>query len=352
MSKFSYSFMALTCFAAFAFIPARAAFAIDVYVAPIVWIDEAGLSPTPFKTPEKYLSEDLGGRAFDGKVSVFPASMRGGVAPRSLLEAMRAAEESGHEYLIYGFVKKSDETLHAELKLLDVRAKSIAAVFWGSDSKDRYERLMMDLADKVAAYFKDSLDAGPGRRADEPDAVHAWSLPVSLGYWAPFSEGWNKSLSGLVRVKAGVRFWPKRPAYVKHSSRRQLGFGGDFEYAIGMSSPGYEEAFVHSLLWRFVGDIATEWGLRGELGLGAGPFLRVDILSQSRKYSSLYSDASSAIGLGLEGWYSYALSERISLGFSLGLDITLYEKLMASFSPGLRFEYRFFSATEDNNGSM
>lgn len=327
-----------------------AAQAVEVYIAPLVFLDESAGDRVPPPDAGRTLRELLSDRAFDGRVEVRRLGARGPEAPRSLLEALRLADEYDCPYLFYGYVRRTDDALFLELKLADRDARRVQAVFFSGDAADRWVRLLSDMDAKIAAYFKETLDAGPGRRADEPDYERVWSLPVSAGYWSPAPGSWSGALAGLACARAGVRFRPRMPAWVRGSRKRQAGFGSDLEYALGLGAPGREDAVLHSLLWRISAEYEAELDDRRRIGAGAGPFLRVDVLRQSRKYADAITEFSACPGAGAEVFYAQRLNERLSVGVCLDFDLSLYSEPLISISPRLRMEYRFLPRQGGGDG--
>ena len=64
-----------------------------------------------------------------------------------------SARAEGYGYLLYGFVKHSEFSVTAEVKLLDAEKAAVAASFFNSDDSSHYPRLMKDLAVRIEEYF-------------------------------------------------------------------------------------------------------------------------------------------------------------------------------------------------------
>lgn len=320
----------------------EAASAIEVRVAPIVFLDDSrgGLAPPP--AVERSLCERLSRRFFEGRVTF--QSSGNEAAPRSLLEALRLADSRGYPYLVYGYMRRTDETLALELKLADRAARTIAAIFFSGDSSDRYERLVDDMDAKIASYFEESL--GLARSGETTVRGRTWSIPVAVGWWGPGTSPWSGALSGLVHAEIGVLLRPRMRERGKGLKARRLGAGTDLEYSLGTSVPGVEEAMLHGVAWRFYADWEADLGEFGRLGASAGPFLRADILAQSRKYQGPYVDAAAVLGVGGRVRYAWRLSGRASMGLCLGVDLAFYAEPLLVLSTALRTEFRVLSKEE------
>lgn len=316
--------------------------AIEVRVAPIVFLDDSrgGLAVPP--AVERSLCERLSRRFFEGRVSFQAGGNE--TAPRSLLEALRLADSCDYPYLVYGYMRRTDETLALELKLADRDARTIAAVFFSGDSVDRYERLVDDMDAKIAFYFQETF--GLGGIGETPVRERTWSIPAAVGWWAPGTSPWSGALSGLVHAEIGVLLRPRMRERGKSLQARRLGVGTGLEYSLGTSVPGAEEAMLHGVAWRFYADWEADLGKLGRLGASAGPFLRADILAQSRKYQGPYVDAAAVLGAGGRVRYSWRLSDRASMGLCLGVDLAFYAEPLLALSTALRTEFRLLSGKE------
>lgn len=322
--------------------PARGG--IEVYLAPIVFLDESEKPSSAPRSVERSLFEILSAYSFEEEIAVKPVALA--AAPRSLLEALKLADSKGCPYLIYGYLRRTDYALSLELKLIDRDARAIGAVFFAGDSADRYERLVSDMGTKIAAYLEETFGFEPGGRGESAASDSVWSVPFSVGWWGPCLGSWPDALQGLLRARAGVIFRPRMPAYVKSSKPRQIGAGSDLEYALGMSAPGTEEAMLHSITWRVFADFEADLDEGRRVGVDAGPFLRVDILTQSRKYAAPFVDLAASLGAGGEVRYAWKLSDRISIGLTAGLDLIFYENPLVALSTSVRAEYRFLPKME------
>jgi hypothetical protein len=308
-------------------LPARA---ITVYLAPIVYQDECPDTPNA-KQPASTLLNELGTKAFGDSVSF---RQTGGAfpAPRSFLEAARLSEAQECHYLLYGYIKKNDYAYYAELKLLSRENKELTATFVSGDDAGHYERLVGDLATKVFNYFRDEL--GLASKADEP-APRRNSLLIipAAGYWLSAGSEQARTLSGLGSVTAGLRLIPLYPGFTMGSKVYYLSFGLDLEYAIGMSAPNYENAFLHVGRVRLPVEVNCELSDRSTIAAGLGLLFELDMLVQARKYAATYVGTTAAPGATISLSYIYMISPGASIALGLVADLVAYNPLFVSLSP-------------------
>lgn len=309
-----------------------------VRVAPIAVID-GGLKefPKPLK-PELDLLKRLEATPLGGSVEFSLADKANG-APVSFLDAARLCELGDYPCLIYGYLRKQDSIYASELKVLSREGKRIEASFVGTDDEAHYDRLVADMAGKIADYFLTDLAMAAGARRREP-AENLFELPLAAGYWIPAGE-WSEGLMGLFSFDAGLRFVPRKPLGGFRAKPFYAGVGLWAEYALGKNKPGCETAYLHRIQARLPFEIFL--GLEGgsAVGLAFGGIAEFDILRQRRKYGGTYSETTTAGGMLTAIFYRYPIGDRIALGLELEQDIVFYDEPLYTFAPRLRFEYSF-----------
>ena len=265
--------------------------------------------------------------------------------PRSLLEAARLCEAHAYPYLLYGYLRRTDFSYQAEIKLFDREAGEIAAVFFAGDDRAHYQRLVADVASKILAYFEQEIGWTPEPRREPEGAV--LRVPCALGAWIPVSADWNRVAVGFAAAAVGLRYVPPRPLFTVAARRGYTALGLDLEYALAGNRPGYEGFFLHAARVRLPIEACLEVAGRHSIGLGVGPLLAVDTMAQDRLYADLAVETSAAAGLSLLLSYRYALSPRTALGLSNVLDWVAYAQPLVSWSPRLFADFRLMPAAKE-----
>ena len=319
--------------------------AVGLYVAPLPLQDETGGPAAALPHPEADLVRQLDAIVTVDVLDVQKSSDPSDTPVRSFLDAARLCESHGYTYLLYGFVKRSEFSLYAEVKLLNAEKKEVAVSFFNSDGKDHYDRLMHDLAARIVDYFYVDVGLKPGVK--RVPARNLLSFPLSLGYWSPADGTWNPVLSGLGSVTLGLRFIPVSPLFLLFSREWDLSFGLDAEYALGMNQPSQESFFLHSLRFRLPVELNAHLGGGHVVGLGVGPLLQVDIMNQDRRYASAFSDTAATGGVSINAFYRYAASSLISIGLSTVIDVAFYNQRLVTISPRLFILFSPWSDREE-----
>jgi hypothetical protein len=312
--------------------------ALSVRIAPLSLVKASSDEISDSLRPGKDLVKKLDATPLTGSVN-FSLADDVAAAPVSFLDAARLCELHDYPYMIYGFLRKQGSIYSSELKLLSREGKSIAASFVATDDVDHYDRLVADLARKIADYFLEDLALTPGERP--ADSVrNLFELPFYAGYWTPDGP-WSEGVMGIGCVDLGLRFIPRKPMIGVKSRPAYAGIGLLAEYALGKSRPDYEAAYLHRIALRLPLEVFLQFKGGSALALGVGGLVEFDVLRQDRKYGGSYAEWTSAGGIMTSLEYRYALSDRVALGLKVDYDAVLYSRPLYAISPKLIFEYSF-----------
>jgi hypothetical protein len=321
----------------------REARALSVRIAPLCIVEASPDEISDSLRPGRDLMKRLDATPLTGSVD-FSLADEVAVAPISFLDAARLCELHDYPYVIYGFLRKQGSIYSSELKLLSREGKSIAASFVATDDVDHYDRLVSDLARKIADYFLEDLALRPGERPAEP-VRNLFELPVCAGYWTPDGP-WSEAVMGICCVDLGLRFIPCKPLVGLKSRPAYASIGLQAEYALGKNRPDCETAYLHRIALRLPLEVFLQLKGDSALALGVGGLVEFDILRQDRKYGGSYAESTSAGGIMTSFEYRYALSDRVALGLNAEYDAVFYTDTLHTISTKLVFEYSFAKGGE------
>ena len=316
---------------------AGSAGALDIYLAPLAYQDDSEAQDadgTDQKRPADDLFQRLAGVETSKSMSLRKIDDAQMLPPESYLDAARLCESQGYPYLLYGYVKRTPYSYYAEVKLITRETKAIAAAFISGDDERHYERLIDDLAAKIVAYVREDLGMGPPRPKDAP-ATNILTLLVTAGYWTPMGGDWNASMSGLVCANLSLRFVPSLALFHLWDRPGLLAMGLDVEYGLGTNQPGVEPFFLHAAKVRLPVEAVVDLGNGHGLGLSLGPLMEIDTMIQSKLYGPTVTETTIAPGASFSILYRYTLSPSASVGLANTVDITFYNRPLATFSPKL-----------------
>jgi hypothetical protein len=331
---------------AFLLFSARGLWGIDVYLARIPIIDETG-NPSPgAEKPYEDLLQAISAALTGDAVKINGVEDSPASSPLSFLDAARLCQNNEYPYLLYGYLKKSEYSYSAEVKLLERGKNELSAVFFAGDDRDHYERLLADIAAKIKSFFY--ADAGLAVTEKEKAAEKGLlNLQASLGYWAPLANEWSGMLSGLASAACGVRFIPVRPLFGSGSRSGYVALGSDLEYAIGMNDPSYESYVFNTLKVRLPVEAILDMGGGHSFGFGIGLLFQFDLLFQTRNYTDPYMGITAGVGASFSASYRFRLSDFLALGLSTLLDITGYDPALVVFSPRIFLDFALWNLAKE-----
>ncbi len=310
--------------------------ALEVHVAPLAMVDDTGSREAEDGRPGADLLRELRRESSGDSLAFREADA--GESPASLLEAAALCERNGYACLLYGYVRRTQVSLTAELKLLDPESGRLSAVFFSGDDPAHYDRLMRDLAAKVREYFFSEIGLPPARTL-EPQR-NRLELAGWLGYWTPAGGEWGRVMAGIGAVGLGARLIPSDPLFTLWSRSAYLALGLEAEYGLGMNEPGYESFFLHAVKLRLALEAVLDLPAGHAAGLGLGLLAELDTAAQDRKYASLFTGTTVAPGFCLSVLYRYRLTGRLALGVAGLLEVAAYSPALVTFSPRLFVAFR------------
>ena len=312
--------------------------AVELFIAPLVLQDDTGNAATARLHPEADLLRNLAEAAAHDVLAVQKTGELPGGPVRSFLDAALLCQRQGYGFLLYGYVKRSEFSLSAEVKLLDSEKNTVAANFFNSDDRDHYARLMHDLAARIVEYFYNDVGLKPAGSKNNPRR-NLLGFSLSLGYWTPAGNEWASVLTGLGSVSTGISFIPSSPLFLLMSREWYVSLGAGVEYGLGMNQPAHESFFLHSAKLRLPVELFVQVGAGHAFGLGAGPLFQIDTMVQDRMYDSPFVAATAVSGVAISVEYRYAASQLFSLGLETVIDIAFYAQPLVTISPRLSLSF-------------
>ncbi len=315
------------------FLAARGLSALEVAVSPIASIandvnERAGVSGAVARRLAKRLGETCanGLLRFDGSA---PA---GRDAPGSVAGAVAYGEEAGADYVLFGFVRRSDYSVSAEIRLLDVAARSVVKSFYSSDCPDEDDRLYSDLSVKIVDHLERFLGL-PSSVRDERKRWLGFELPLTVGYWTPVSSEWLRLLAGTGAASVGADL-----VYDDGESRfggksAFVSFGLRLGYRYGIGDPETYQASLHCLDSLFLLRYHVRLAESHEASVSAGISFSTDVRSMTERHSRESSGVDGVLGCFLGLGYRFLVSDSWGITLESGFLYQFYDEPLLNWSP-------------------
>ncbi len=307
--------------------------ALEVAVAPIASIaNDANERGGASGALARRLALTLGKTCANGAIRFEGSVSPGRDAPGSVAMAIAYGAETGADYVIFGFVRSGDYSLSAELRLLDVAARSVVRIFYSSDGPDEDERLYADLSVKIVDWLEISLGL-PSSIRDEAPATFAVELPATVGYWTPVSSEWTALIAGTVAASLGADlvFDDGESRLGEHVTFTSLGMRLGYRYGIG--DPETYEASLHSVDSLFLLRYHVRFTETHEANVALGLCFSTDIRGMTEPHAGNSSRVSGVFGCFFGLGYRFRVNDRWGITLDSGFEYRFYDEPLLSWSP-------------------
>ncbi|MBP5402880.1 MAG: hypothetical protein J6Y36_06965 [Treponema sp.] len=317
-------------------------FAETVSIAEIIIYDSQGKDVSILRNPEKDLQSSLSHLWFNGLID-FDVATKKSVGPvASSLDALKACNKLGRQFIIYGYMKKSDVNYYLELKLYNVEEKKVVTQFFASDGIENYDRMIADVTTKIEVYFKELYDIKTEEERQEEYQPLELALPMSLNYWVPLHEDWAERLYGIVGINAGIDFYPEFKVYYLDNKMINFSLRAEFAYKYGMGNPNFYPINLHSFSFATYSMFNVHFNDTHSCTFGLGPIYELDIYQITKKYEDATINLQNLFGIGLLGGYYYNLNDKWKLLGELELQYFFGEGSYMVLKPKLGAVYTFY----------
>jgi len=317
-----------------------AAFSLDVYVAPLLYIDETAESNRDTSRVQTDLLTALWS-VETGVVLRFDRLKDNRInPPQSLTDAVTVCRNERIEYMLYGYVTYSEYNVRSEIRLFDYVNRQVMESFFGMDDNMHYDRLIEDMAQKILAYIADifHLEIIP-----EKIGMMRLSIPVSLGYWTPMDSGWTETMVGAVALGSGLEFIPTDNLFVFRGKTCYLSTGIEIKYRLGVGNPSRYEAYNNTLYFMTPIKLNILLAQQHEVFAGLGFVYFLEFFSMADKYDKSRNYVFNNVGLNISFGYRYAINETMTLFFRNDIDFLFNERSLVTYSPVIGMNFQVYN---------
>jgi len=316
-----------------------AASSLNVYVAPLLYIDETAIPNQNVNVQSDLLSALW---AVETGVILQFRSLRDNRVnpPQSLTDAVAVSRHERIEYLLYGYVVRRDHSVQMEIRLSDYNHRRVAQTFFSMDDSDNYHRMINDMALKVIAHMNDVFNLGI---MPERTGTTRISVPVSLGYWTPTQSSWTQVMFGTVVGGSGFELIPNDNLFTFRGMAGYLSTGIDLKYRFGVGDPSTYQAYKHTMYITIPARINLVLARQHEVFVGLGVVYFLDIFSMADRYADRQTHLFNNMGMNINFGYRFAFNEGISIFFRNDFDSLFNKRTLVSYSPVIGVNIQVFS---------
>ena len=316
-------------------------FAVEIYVAPISYIDVKEEKVSTSIEIAKEISKECENYLLGKKVLLIEIRNEEINAPTSVLEAIKVSKEEKGDYLLYGYVEKKEYTYRAEIRFLDYEKREIRKIFYSSDDIENYERLIKDISYKIVTYLDNIFDL---KIAEEKSGKRIFSIPISAGYFTYIASDWMNSVTGTVAVSSGFDLITNDRTFSHLKQKAYLSWNLNIEWRYGIGKEKVELKELNILSISFPVRVHIE-SIPKEEGIffGFGFLYEFDLAKIEETYIGEKKYLYDHIGVVGSFGYQRRVSEKIRIAFDNIIDVGFQDHLMVSYSPRIRILYSVYT---------
>lgn len=307
------------------------AHALNVYVAPLtVFSEPQGKRLRLPETPEYKISTYLKKYWLDGLVNFALLPDTDIDSVQSIMDAQKVCTLARCDYLLYGYIKKSDTYWSTEIKLFNSYTKKHERIFFASDDAEHYTRFCETTARNIAEWFAAELRIVPQYKMPEKRRF-ALDLPFNAGYWTYADSAWANVILGTCNINIGTEFSPGITLPIFFGKRFDVSFGLLLGYRLGVGNPDAYKSYLHDLsitVPAYLNCFLTE---HHKLSLGLGLLYESDFLVLYKKYEESSLHIVNQFGTLMSLEYRYKLNDKFSLTSGFDFDIYFSKQTKPAF---------------------
>ena len=310
----------------------------QVYIAPILSVDEGaeqyGIEENIREDMLRSMEEQKGSLA----MTVVKTAERVKTV-RSSYDALKVCKEEKIEYLVYGWIKKSEYTYEGEVRIFDGEGRKNIYTVYEKNGVEEYEAFIRNISGKAIGKLKE-LFYLPDE--DENKTNSRVNVQVEAGYWTFMNKDWLRYLNGTVSVGGGFEVIPNDG--VVYTKKRKLYFsiGVLVKYCLGISGKGVVKSSLHNM--NITGYTNMYLNFRNDHSLYAkvGVMYDVDILSYKDIHAGRKVGTSGAVGIIGGVGYKYGVNETVRLIFESDFECIFYKKVAGKYKGTIGVEVEVF----------
>ena len=315
----------------------------QIYVAPILFIDE---NEERYEADENF-QNDLTHELNEKKefLSIDIIKTRSRINIRSSYDALKLCKEKKIPYLIYGWVKKTEYTYECEIRIFDGEGRKNIFTVYAKDGKENYEKFIENVSGKILKKIHELFFILKKEDINKETIIN---VKTGIGYWAYTSGVWEKHLTGTMSLQNGFEVIPDNKVIYIKDRPLYFSIGLSIDYLFGVSKNGSLKSYVNTISYNVYTNTYLNLYDIHNIYANLGMVYCLDLLYYKDKYTTAKVNASGAFGLIIGAGYKYTVKPKLKLVFEVGEEIIFYSKLMSKFRGRFGIEFEVFKKEYKN----
>ena len=315
------------------------AFALEIYVAPVLYVDETEENSRDTSRVQADLLTALHAVETGVVLQFEPLKDNTINPPVSLFDAVTVCRDEHIDYLLYGYVTRHTYTVEADLRLFDYGSRTVKQSFFGMDDPENYDRLIQDMAHKILQYAGETFKLNI---VEEKIEVTRLEIPVMAGYWTAMDPGWTDVMLGTFAIGSGVTFIPTDNLWTVWGMPWYLSTGLELKYRLGVGNPKQYKAFDNTLYFMTPVRLHVDLTGRHQVFAGLGFVYFLEFFSIADKYADSATHVYNNVGLHIDFGYRFAMTPTMAIFFRNDFDFLFNKRSLSTYSPTLGLDIQVY----------
>jgi len=313
--------------------------ALDIYVAPVLYVDETENNSRNTSRVQGELITAL--HAVQTGIALQFNTLKNNEInpPVSLTDAITVCRNEQIEYLLYGYVTKRTNNVIVELRLFEYSSRSIMKTFFGMDDTEHYNRMIEDIVMKTLQYIKEKFNL---EIISERKDVTQLKIPVIAGYWTPITSDWFGLMIGTVAAGTGFTFIPTDNLFLIKGIPCYLSIGLEVKYRYGMGDKKRYDAHNHTLYMMMPLRLHISFTPRHQIYMGLGYVYFFEFFSFADKYEDSKNFLFNNMGTNGCIGYRFEINNTLSIFLRNDIDVLFNEHSLITYAAMLGIDIKVY----------
>jgi|GEM_PF-4877642 len=250
---------------------------------------------------------------------------------KTTIEASETCDLLNIDYLLYGFMEKTNKYYNLEVRLFDNLKKDDIKIFYVKTGLDDFNEVIEELSYKFFNYMLKILGLS-GSYQDDKRSFGGIGIYTGAGYWLPLSD-WSNIITGIFNCELGFSVIPLSHIVKVRKFSFYIRCGFFISYSFAINKPDFLKSYFNSIMFKIPGELCFEIFSRNVFFIGLGTQLQFDILYQERLYEDSILTNSLGFGLfcytGYEHWFGK--NKIVAIGINNIFDFTFYNEIFIDY---------------------
>lgn len=222
-------------------------FASEIMIAPLAVYDGNGDRTVPPSNPSETIRKELDRHWFEGLLNFSCPNESKVSVPVTVVDANRVCITESSDYLLYGYIKKNENSWQAEIKMFSASERKIIKEFFAGDSIEHYDRMLNDLCRNILYGIEEITGLNKDQIREENTREMELNIPASIFYWNPIDNGWGGKILGIAGLSAGADFYPVQKIKIKNGKLVDYSLRLNLAWDIGVNKKETYPLVINSI---------------------------------------------------------------------------------------------------------